>query len=40
MTQQGGSFGAPKALTPSAAAEGCDFCHGPGRSLDTASVHE
>lgn len=40
MAQQGGSFGAPKSLTPSSAVEGCAFCHAPGRSVDTAAVHE
>jgi len=40
MAQQGGSFGAPKSLTPSSAAEGCAFCHAPGRTFDTAAVHE
>ena len=40
MAQQGGAFGVLKSLTPSSAAEGCDFCHAPGRSYDTAAVHE
>ena len=35
MAQQGGSFGAPKSLTPSSSAEGCAFCHAPGRTFDT-----
>jgi OmcA/MtrC family decaheme c-type cytochrome len=40
MAQQGGAFGAPKSLTPSSATEGCAFCHAPGRSFDTAAVHQ
>jgi OmcA/MtrC family decaheme c-type cytochrome len=40
MAEQGGSFGAPKSLTPSSAAEGCAFCHAPGKTYDTAAMHE
>jgi OmcA/MtrC family decaheme c-type cytochrome len=40
MAQQGGSFNAPKSLTPSSAAEGCAFCHAPGKTYDTAAMHE
>ena len=40
MAGQGGSFGAPKSLTPSSAVEGCAFCQAPGGTFDTAAVHE
>jgi OmcA/MtrC family decaheme c-type cytochrome len=39
MASQGGSFGVPKTLVPSASAEGCTFCHGPGRTFDTKVEH-
>jgi len=39
MQSQGGSFGVAKALVPSSAAEGCAFCHGPGRTFDTEKLH-
>jgi len=39
MQSQGGSFGVAKALVPSSGAEGCAFCHGPGRTFDTEKLH-
>jgi OmcA/MtrC family decaheme c-type cytochrome len=39
MASQGGSFSVPKTLVPSSSAEGCDFCHGPGRTYDTKVGH-
>ena len=41
MEQNGGVFNgvAPKALVPSSTAEACAVCHGPGRSVDTATAH-
>jgi OmcA/MtrC family decaheme c-type cytochrome len=39
MTTQGGTFGVAKALVPSSSAEGCAFCHGPGRGYDTEVKH-
>lgn len=40
MASQGGSFAAPKSLTPSSAAEGCAFCHAAGKTYDTAAMHQ
>lgn len=39
MTQQGGYFGQPKLLQPSASVEGCALCHDAGRSFDVAKAH-
>jgi OmcA/MtrC family decaheme c-type cytochrome len=39
MTQQGGSFGAAKSLTPSSSVEGCPVCHGAGQTFDTKVEH-
>ena len=39
MTSQGGSLGVAKTLVPSSSAEGCSFCHGPGRTFDTKVEH-
>lgn len=39
MLSQGGAFAVPKTLVPSSSSEGCAFCHGAGRTNDTAAAH-